>query len=258
MKNTIKTFACIALIAGILTQCSKGTQTSGGGTGTGSLSLSSSSVFKGQPLQASATDPSNATLVKWTVTPATANQIFSANNNSTILFAAPGTYTVTASYYADSSSGAPIDSISSPVTVIDSIYTPPVNTNADTLSLAGDQLQITPQALSDSGFVFEVRTANLYNCIPYFIGYSWGMSRDTLTAGFDYISNTLVNNCGGSKSPAGVYLFYGAVTDGNYQIEIEFNHQYYHGSVNVSGSTYTFTWPYSSGVTISPLQIQKQ
>lgn len=257
MKNPIKLFVVTGLIAGVLTQCNKAGNTGTGNPGQPELSLSKTSIMRGEPLQANASTLTNTSFIKWTVTPAQGNLVSAAKNNSTILFSTSGSYKVTASYYADSGS-APIDSVSSPIVVVDSVYVPPVDTESDTLSLAGDQLILTPQALYDSGFVFEVRTLNTYNCIPYFIGYYNGFDGHTIAAGFDYVSNHINNDCGGAMNHAGVYLFYGLVADGDYVIDIEFNHTHYQGSVHINGPTYTFTWPYTSGVTMSPLQIQKQ
>jgi hypothetical protein len=257
MKKSIKIILVAVFMSGVITQCKKSDNTSGG-QNNATLTLSSSTVKKGEPLLVNASTLANSPLVRWTITPGNTSLVSAANSSSTILFSQAGGYTVTANYYTDSSSGISYDSVSSPVQVTDSVYIPPApDTNNDTISLAGDQLMVTPAAMSDSGFILEFLSANLYNCIPYFLGYSYGFNNSTFTASFDYVGFYTVNNCGGVKNHAGVYIFYGAVGDGDYQIDIELNHVHYYGSVNVSGSTYTFTWPYDSGVTLSPLVIHK-
>lgn len=257
MKKSIKIILFASIISGVMTQCKK-TDSATGGQNNATLTLSSSTVKKGEPLQVNASTIVNSPIIRWTITPANTSLVSAATSSSTILFSKAGGYTVTANYYADSSSGISYDSVSSPVQVTDSVYVPPApDPNSDTTSLVGDQLMITPAAMSDSGFVLQFLSANLYNCIPYFLGYTYGFNNSTFTASFDYVGFYTVNNCGGARNHAGVYIFYGSVTDGDYQIDIAFNQVHYKGSVNVSGATYTFTWPYDSGVTMSPLVIHK-
>ena len=256
MKNVFRAFLLAGTIAATLPYCQKESSKSGN-TEKPVLILSKTNVKKGEPLTVS-TVVNSSSVVKWAVYPA-ANSLISAGlRSSSVLFSSAGGYTITASYFADSGSTTPYDSASSPVTVTDSIYTPPVIDHEDTLSLAGDQLIVQPYWVSDSaGLVLMVQTKNVYNCSPIFIGYGFGLENGTLKADFKFISDP-VSDCGGFQNHAVADLFYPTMSDGDYPVSILFNDVDYQGSVNVSGSTYTFTWPYTSGVVISPLMIQKQ
>lgn len=256
MKNTFR----ILLLAGIgistLPFCKKDSSKSGS-TVKPVLTLSKTNVKKGEPLTVS-TVANSSSVVRWTVFPANSSLISAGNRSSSVLFSSAGSYAITATYFADSLSAAPYDSASSPITVNDSVYTPPVVDQADTLSLAGDQLLIQPYSASDSaGLVLMVQTKNVYNCAPIFIGYSYSLASGTLNADFKFISDPTYD-CGGFQNHAVAGLFFPTLSAGDYPVSIRFNETTYQGSVNMTGSTYTFTWPYSSGVIISPLTIQKQ
>ncbi len=49
-----------------------------------------------------------------------------------------------------------------------------------------------------------------------------------------------------------------SVSKGTYNLVFKLNGTTYQGSVTVADTSCTITWSYSSGVTISPLTIQKQ
>ncbi len=66
--------------------------------------------------------------------------------------------------------------------------------------------------------------------------------------------------CLGSQTPApavGIVSFT-SVTNGTYNLIFKLNGTTYQGTVTVTDTNCTITWSYSSGVTISPLTIQKQ
>lgn len=256
MKNILRAFLLAGILAATLPYCKKDNSKSGN-TEKPVLTLSKTTVERGEPLTVS-TVANSSSVVKWTVYPAGNSLISAALRSSSVLFSSAGGYIITASYFADSGSTAPYDSASSPVTVTDSVYTPPLIDHEDTLSLAGDQLMLQPYWVSDSaGLVINVQTKNVYNCSPIFIGYGYSVDNGTLKADFKFISDP-ASDCGGFQNHAIAALFYPSLTNGDYPISILFNDTEYQGSVNVSGSTYTFTWPYISGVVMAPLTIQKQ
>ncbi len=244
-------------MAAFLPSCSKESSKSSSTLRT-NLVLSKTSVKMGEALQVSVATQGQS-FIRWRVSPDHNLLILPAGNNTTILFSSPGTYQVTASYFADSMAGSPYDSSSAPVIVTDSVYYPPTPVYpADTLSLAGDQLTLQPVSLNDSGLVMLVQTQHAYSCSPSFVGYSYGQANSALEMSFDYVSEGNSASCNGAKNPASAYLFFPLLTSGQYPVKLELNHVIYQGSLEVTPTTYTFNWSYTSGVLIAPLQILRK
>ncbi len=79
---------------------------------------------------------------------------------------------------------------------------------------------------------------------------------------YEIISAATGSGCNGSQNPAVAYLFpeqylTGPPAQGTYQISVMVNQVNYQGSFTVTATGITFNWPYTSGVTISPLQVTK-
>jgi hypothetical protein len=125
-----------------------------------------------------------------------------------------------------------------------------------TFSLAGDQILIVPvkaDSGSYSGLYITATTQNTYPCanttlvtdlVQYDSGYTVG-----------YYGAHITGFCipGQSQAHSTKVLF--PVQDGTHAFTVVFNNAIYRGSFTKTGSHYSFTWPYSSGVTISPLTI---
>ncbi len=62
-------------------------------------------------------------------------------------------------------------------------------------------------------------------------------------------------NCGGATSTAKAYIIAPPPANGVYTFHVILNTAVYSGTLTVTDQNYTFNWPFSSGVTISPLQI---
>jgi hypothetical protein len=260
MKKMIRTsFICFFMLIGIHA-CVKNSGTVNY-TGTGSksdLTLSKSNLKRGEQLIAS-TDQSNPNaIVKWTTYPSMNTLLSPANNQAAVIFASAGSYQITASYYNSSDTTVAYDSSSAPVIVNDSfVTTAPAPDGLDSVSLAGDQLILSPVSASDSVFVMSVQTVNLYNCTPFLAAYSFdGLNGNSLLL---YSEGEVVegSGCNGAKNHAVSYLFYGPLNIGTYNISAVLNGITYQGSLSVTASYYTFTWNYSSGIIISPLQIKR-
>jgi hypothetical protein len=264
MKNILSVFVSAFLIIGFATSCKK--NSSGGGTGKPVLTLSSSTIKRNQPLVASTNVISSDLVVRWTVNSApNSTWISPAGNKSVILFSNSGSYTVTASYFADSAATTPYDSSSSPVTVTDSLYNDSTGTWASCNSLVqepisnNDQIFITPISYSDTGLVFVAHTQQTYGDQYPLIDYS--LIPDT-TAGYGFVFGTVTespcNIATGTPTPATGVLSISSLAQGANDFTIFFNGAVYEGTITVTSTQISFSWHYTSGVIISPMTITKQ
>jgi|SRR5579862_6369763 len=263
MKNSISVFACALLMIGFAVSCKKN---SNGSTSKPVLSLSSSSVKRNQPLVATTNVISANLVVRWSVNSSPNNTWISpSGNRSVILFSNSGNYTITASYFADSSATTPYDSSSSPVTVTDSLYNDSTGTWASCNSLVqepipnNDQIFISPVSYSDTGLVFVAHTQLTYGDQYPLLDYS--LIPDT-TAGYGFVFGTVTESpCGfvtGTAMPATGILSIHALTAGTNDFTIMVDGTIYAGTLTVTGNQCIISWNYTSGVTISPLSITKQ
>jgi hypothetical protein len=258
MKNLINTLFVCAFISVVTPACVKNSgsiQTTGSNS---DLTLSKSDLKRGEQLIASTNQSNPNAIVKWTSYPSANTVVLPANNQAAAIFASAGSYRITASYYNASDTTNAYDSSSAPVTVNDSIsYTAPTPDGLDSVSLAGDQLILSPISASDSIFIMSAQTVNSYNCTPYLTAYSYdGLNGNSLLL---YSEGEVVEGrgCGGAKNHAVSYLFFGPLNIGTYNISAVLNGITYQGSLTVTSTDYLFTWNYTSGITISPLQIKR-
>lgn len=263
MKN-VKTSIMISLsLLTVIPACVKNSASTGYSTGTNgsSLSLSKTIVERGEPLLVSTSKPDVNAVIRWKVYPTNNTVILPTDNQAAIFINQPGSHQVTANYYLPSDTTIAYDSSSSNITVIDSTYTPPpIGSDFDTASLAGDQLTLIPTSSMDSGLVILVRTSRLYNCYPYLTAYGGMQGAGISSLGFDFRSAEVVEgkgDCAGIKNPAYAYMPLNTLASGVYTITADFNQVNYQGSLTVTDTDYTFTWNYSSGIIISPLHIKR-
>jgi hypothetical protein len=264
MKITIKILFVILILFGLNNACKKNNNTVSNPKGNSQIVLSKTRVNRGERLTASlkSTDPNSK--IKWTIVPAASSQVMPANDKAAAIFALAGSYRITASYYTLGDSSVAYDSSSAPVTVTDSIDTTPVFTpfddGLDTASLEGDQITLIPISASDSGLVMLAKTTRLYNCAPYLTGYGAGGGPGNSNSFLLYEWGEVVEgstDCKGAKNPAIAYFFYDPLKNGSYNISAELNNITYQGVLTVTNTDYTFSWNYSSGFIISPLQIKR-
>ncbi len=222
------------------------------------LTLSKSDLKRGEQLIAYTNQSNLNAIVKWTTYPSINTLILPANNQAAAIFALAGDYRITASYYNATDTTIAYDSSSAAVTVNDSISSAPSSPDGlDSLSLAGDQLILSPVSATDSAFIMSAETFNLYNCTPYLTAYSYdGQNGNSILL---YSGGEIVegSGCNGAKNHAVSYLFFGPQNNGTYSISAVLNNITYQGSLNVTDTDYIFTWNYSSGIIISPLQIKR-
>ena len=253
MKNFRFLIPIIGLLAAAGTGCKKnGSSSSSGKPG---LTLSKSTVARGEQLTATIQDLPSSAVVKWRVFPTPGTKILSGKDQATAFFGNQGSYQVMATVYADSSAPLPYDSSSSPVVVSDSIYTPPPPIQSDTSALAGDAIQIEPITATDTGgLILVAQTTNLYSCNPQ-LNYYFSLTGNTFELDFQCVSS-ITNGCAGSSmTTAKAFIFAQAPPDGVYDFNVILNTATYRGTLTVTDQKYTFSWPYTSAVTISPLEI---
>ena len=263
----MKYIASALLFSGALAFCLLACSKNAGKTSSNStssktqvLTLSQSTVAKGQPLVVSAPSGVSASSIRWTVSPSSAyTHLTTGNGQAMLLFAKAGSYRVTASYSAADSSGN--DSCSAPVTVSDSVYCPGGPQNGyDTLSLAGVQVTLVPavdSGASGSNVVLLAESDKTFPCFPSFI-YSLTQATNGISLNLvDIVAGSSSGNCDGSHNQAVSYLFLNELANGTYPFSVVANGVTYTGSLTVTDTGVSFTWNYTSGVIISPKQINK-
>lgn len=262
MKQLFAGIGCVALTCLLVLSCSKNASKSptSKGAAYGTLSLSQTAVQRGQPLIASLPSGTTASAVKWSVSTNTPTHITAANGQALMLFSSTGTYAIKAIYATSDSSYA--DTAVGTISVQDSSYTPPPPTNLDTSSLAGDQIKLTPSFDSAGNLLFMGQTRDSYGCAPYLVSLIYGPvsgSNGQLMLNFYEVISNSTGTCNGIENPAVAFLFTntGVWSDGTYPIVVNFGGAAYTGSLTIAGKNYSFSWGYSSGVVISPLQINK-
>lgn len=258
MKTIFKALIFSAAAFACLESCQK---SSSSGNSKAQVSLSKSNVKLGEPLFASASNAPGNSLIKWTVNPPDHAYVSTVNGQSVILFSTPGNYTITASFFTDSATGTAYDSTSSTVMVTDSIFTDTTahcNNYVNAAINPDDLITLVPVSMSDTGgVVLLAHTRDLYPHSPYI--------NDTFTYspegsyGFA-LTGIIESPCattGNVPAPATAFLPVGSAQNGTYGISISVNGTTYSGTLNVSATAYNFTWPYTSGVVIAPLQLNR-
>jgi hypothetical protein len=242
-----------------------GKNVSNNGTTKSTLTLSSQTVKLGQPLIVTTSATGSNLFTKWSVNPPANTSITTTGNQSVILFSKAGGYTITASYFTDSTAPVPYDSSSSQVTVTDSIYNDSTiiarcNTVLQVPFNSGDLITLTPVSYSDSGMVtFLVHTQNTYGNNSPSLGFmSVNNTGNTFSFDFPGINEFPCDPATAAPTPATGSMVFSGLGMGTYSISLTLNGSSYQGSIVASASSCTITWNYTSGIIISPLEIQIQ
>lgn len=231
-------------------------------------------IKKDEPVTFSVENTSGQT-AKWSVTPSTNVQLTSDGNNATILFRNAGSYSVIAnmgniterimvnvsdSSYCDSTRKdtccypcIPRDTIPNDSIPGDSCRTCPRDTS---LALTGDQIHITPVKIDSglvSGLIIRAITRNTYPCDNNYLSTVVSATGGNYTV--NYTGVYIPWNCFGGQAQSQSSKVLYPVQDGNHVFSVVLNNVIYSGSFRKTGNRYSFTWPYTSGVTISPLTI---
>jgi hypothetical protein len=233
-------------------------------------------IKKGEPVTFSVENTSGQT-AKWSVTPSTNVLLTSDGNNAKILFRNSGSYSVIASMgniterimvnvsdssYCDSTRrdtccGCPRDTIPRDSIPGDTCRT--CGPRDTTLPLTGDQIHITPMKMDSgavSGLVIKAITQHTYPCVNNYLA-SFVSITDTTHSNyaFNYTGVYIPRNCASGQAPSKSTIVLSPVQDGYHVFKVLLNNVTYTGSFTKTGNQYSFTWPYTSGVTISPLTI---
>jgi hypothetical protein len=227
------------------------------------LNLSKPIVKRTEPLLVTVNNPGNNVIIRWAINPSANTSFTLVNGQDTAILASfefAGVYRITASYFTLPDTSIAYDSSYATVLVNDSIYvsTPPVS-GSDSVSIAGDQITLSPEPFANSNLGFYGHTGRLYKCESVVGAYSQSVSVGSIQFDFSNAKSiyTHFDTCGQSQSPAEIFLGVGQLPKGIYSLEMDFNQISYQGSINVTDSNYTFTWNYSSGIIISPLKVSK-
>jgi hypothetical protein len=225
------------------------------------LSFSKTSVKIGEPLYATSTGGPAGTTVQW-ITGAN-GQVWSSagSDTATFLFTSPGVYDVKAVFHSGSSLTG-YDSSNTSVTVIDSVFSDTSTAHCDVIVQktldSNDQVNLTPVSFSDTGLIFVAHTQHAYSHSPILdCGGNLPPAGGTFECDFN---STFLFACYGSTlpSPAVGIVSFTSVSIGTYNLVFKLNGTSYSGSLTVTATQASIVWNNSTGVTISPLTIQKQ
>jgi hypothetical protein len=224
------------------------------------LLLSKTTVKIGEPLYATLTGQASNTNVAWSSSSSGNVWPTPTTDSAIYIFTSPGTYTVKANF--QSRVNGSNDSTDGNIIVTDSIFSDTVTATCNVIVIknltADDQINLTPVDYSDTGLVFVAHTTNLYDHSPLLN--SNGEIHIT-ESGFEVdINSALIYPCFGSTAPApavGIVAITG-LTNRTYTLSFKLNSTTYSGTMTTTDSNITINWTYSSGVTISPLTIQRR
>ncbi|HLX90839.1 MAG TPA: hypothetical protein VKR32_04115 [Puia sp.] len=230
------------------------------------ISLSSSEVKRNEPVVATTNATSSNLVVRWTVNSAPSQTwLASSGNKSVFIFSNGGNFTITASYFTDSTTTTAFGSSSSQVSVSDSIYNDSSGQWASCTALLqepitnSDQIFLTPVSYSDTGLTFVAHTQETYGDQYPHLDY---MAMSDTTSGYGFVFATVTESpCGnstGTPTPATSIPSISQLSQGTNNFTIDFHGTIYTGTITVTNSECTFQWNYTSGVIMSPLTIQKQ
>jgi hypothetical protein len=246
MKTNMMIAAIAVLLLG-LASCNKDESA----TTQSDLNASKTEQIKlGEPVNFTLAQAPSSAPVQWTILPDEDVQVNATGNKASILFNSPGDYIVNASY------GDVEGSID--VVVQDSIYNPsggePVYESLD-----GDQVFITVtrvDSMGISGLEFSYITEKKYDCLNHTLLFGNDFTSEGLRVVFSsvYIPSEEFCEAGEDYATGGTSWY--PIEDGSHVFEVFLAGTTYTGSIVKSGSNYTFTWPYTSGVTLTPLIIR--
>jgi len=207
-------------------------------------------IKKGEPVSFKLTEAPDGSNVTWSVSPSTDVKINSNGNTASILFSNAGAFTINASYGTLKGNTT--------VSVQDSIYNPGGGDPSTNVPLTGDQIFVTVSKVDSmalSGLSFQFITAKKYKCLNHTLLFDNTISGQDLKVDFKSIFIPSDSFCSAGEDYASSGTSWYPIAAGSHALTIVIDGKTYIGSFVKSGSTYTFTWPYTTGVTITPLVI---
>lgn len=209
-----------------------------------------SGIQRGEPILVSVANTVATDSVKWVVTPSQNVVIRNLGNSASIMFGQSGAYNITASNAGKSTSNM--------VSVTSTNYTTPQSPIIQPFS--NDKISIIPSIIGDHDsavIALTASTLNSYNCLNNILVGTFDYAQSTGSFKITYTGVIQPSDCqAGAVKASGMQFLY-PLKDGANPFSVVFNGNTYSGSILRTGNTFTFTWPYSDGVTISPLTITK-
>jgi hypothetical protein len=248
--KTMKTKILIAAFAALLlgfTSCKKDSDPN---IKSGLDASKTSDIKLGEPVVFKLAEADASAIVNWTVTPNTDVQIQPSGKTASILFGNPGSYSVSA--ISGNIQGR------TDVIVEDSVYNPGGGDTPTYEPLTGDQIFITVtryDSMGISGLDFRYITEKKYNCLNHTLLVDNIFSGQDLKIDFKSVFIPSEEFCTAGEDYASGGTAWYPVEDGNHGLQVVLDGQIYTGSFVKNGSTFTFTWPYNSGVTLTPVVI---
>jgi len=213
-----------------------------------SLAVSKTSGVKiGEPVQFTLS-PDSVKTVTWSVSPSTNSIINATGNHAAISFGAKGNYTITA---AD---GAIITSAI--VSVNDSVYILGAAKATTVPFSSGDQIKIKASRVDSgavSGLIFSAQTVNSYPCTDNSL--LAAISADANGYTINYSGVSVPNSCTLGTVPSGGFSNLYPISMASSTLTINVSGKAYSGTIVKTGNSYTISWPYTTGVTISPTSL---
>lgn len=232
-------------------------------------------IKKGEPVTFTVENTTGQT-AKWSVTPAENVSLTSDGDKATVYFRQSGSYSVIASMgslvqriavnvidsnycdslYRDSVCGFPHDTIPA----IPKDTTRPDTTckncggHDSTFTLMNDHIDITPMLIdtgNNTGLLIQAATRNTYRCTYHAFIYGFSELNDGYY--FEYKGVFVPGNCNSGPVPAYAPRRLYQIQDGSHVFKVNVSGVTYTGSFTKTGNHYSFTWPDTSKVTISPL-----
>jgi hypothetical protein len=253
MKTRMLIVAVAALMLGF-TSCKKdrndlNPKNNNETTGSGLDASKTSKIKKGEPVSFKFSQAPDGSSVIWTVIPFDNVQINPTGNAATIQFSNAGVYSVNASYSNFKGS--------TNISVLDSIYNPGGG-KPTYQPLTGDQIFITVSkydSMGLGGLDFRYVTEKKYNCLNHTLLFDNNFSGQNLHVVFNSVMVPSDEYCiSGEDYASGGTAWY-PIAEGSHGFEVTLDGKTYSGSFVKNGGTYTFTWPYTAGVTLTPLVI---
>ena len=245
MKTKMLIVALATLVLGF-TSCKKNNETPQAGLD----ASKTSKIKKGEPISFKFSQVPEGSTVLWTVVPFDNVQINPTGNEATIQFSNAGVYSVNASYSNFKGS--------TNVSVLDSIYNPGGGGTPTYQPLTGDQIFITVakyDSMGLSGLDFRYITEKKYNCLNHTLLFDNNFTGQNLQVVFKSVFIPSDEYCTSGEDYASGGTAWYPIAEGSHGFEVILDGKIYSGSFVKNGETYTFTWPYVSGVTLTPLVI---
>jgi len=252
MKNLIYGLFAITLAVFVISACNKYGDLAGQ---SGKLVASSYKVDINQPDTLLLSGAKTTDTVHWSVTPTGFDSIITRNNVAKIFFKKAGAYQV----QALDPSMAPA---SASITVTDSVYKPTITYNYPPLT--GDQITLVPHfynnPVADSTYLSFVAQTKNYYCGTSKLVVADSLINNSYGIRFLYVSQP--SPCVIGQSPIAAVINFtqnqpGVLPIGTFPLSVTLNGTTYTGSIVATSTTITFNWNYTSGVLISPLQVNR-